>query len=158
MIRMLVLALQLAVVVISCCSASQQHTERYITSKPIDSCPLGHFCHTLFEYLLNTTVHFTSNTTLHFLTGNHSAVFSQPTTLPVVISDVSNLALVGPEVGPGEPPLASIWCDYTVQFRISNSHNVTLQDLDIHAGLRYPQSRHVHFIHNSERLALCCSV
>ena len=52
--------------------------------------------------------------------------------MTLVISNVSNLVLKGPEVGPGEPPQASIWCNYTVQFRISNSHNVSLRALDIY--------------------------
>ena len=59
--------------------------------------------------------------------------------MTLVISNVSNLVLTGPEVGPGEPPLASIWCNYTVQFRISNSHNVSLQGLDIY-GCGVPNS------------------
>ena len=44
---------------------------------------------------------------------------------------MSNLVLTGPEVGPGEPPQASIRCNYTVQFKISNSYNVSLRGLDI---------------------------
>ena len=44
---------------------------------------------------------------------------------------MSNLVLTGPEVGPGEPPQASIWCNYTVQFRISNSNKVSLQGIGI---------------------------
>ena len=62
--------------------------------------------------------------------------------MTLVISGVSNLVLTGPEVGPGEPPQASIWCNYTVQFRISNSHNVSLRALDIY-GCGVPNSHPV---------------
>ena len=132
---MLEVALHL-MLLFSCCSAtdssqqhSREHTELYIKATPTQPCPQGHLCHTLLTYLHNTTVSFSSNTTIHFLPGNHSAVSPQPTTL--LISNVSNLVLTGPEVGPGEPPQASIWYNYTMQFRFSNSHNVSLRGLDI---------------------------
>ena len=132
---MLEVALHL-ILLFSCCSStgssqqhSREHTELYIKATPTQLCPQGHLCHTLVTYLHNTTVSFSSNTTLHFLPGNHSAVSPQPTTL--VISNISNLVLTGPEVGPGEPPQAIIRCNHTVQFRISDPRNVSLQGLYI---------------------------
>ena len=64
---------------------------------------------------------------MHFLSGNHSAAVPQPMTL--VFSNISNLALVGPEVGPDEPPVAHIWCNYTMQFQFTNAINVSLKGL-----------------------------
>ena len=67
--------------------------------------------------------------------------------MTLIISNVSNLVLTGPKVGPGEPPQASIWCNYTVQFRISDSHNVTLQGLNIQGcGVPNPRSSNSDYV------------
>ena len=113
-----------AVILVSCIAIaycqehSHTHRELYVKSTPTQQCPQHHQCHTLLSYLKNGTTSFTSNTTLHFLPGNHSAAVPQPMTL--VISNISNLALIGPEVGPDEPPVAHIWCNYTMQFQFIN--------------------------------------
>ena len=112
-----------------CQEHGHTHRELYVKSTPTQECPQHHQCHTLLSYLKNGTTSFTSNTTLHFLPGNHSAAVPQPMTL--VISNISNLALVGPVVGPEEPPVAHIWCSYTMQFHFKNASNVSLKGLEI---------------------------
>ena len=111
-----------------CQEHGHTHRELYVKSTPTQQCPQHHQCHTLLFYLQNGTTSFTSNTTLHFLPGNHSAAMPQPMTL--VISNISNLALRGPEVGPDEPPVAHIWCNYTMQFQFTNASNVSLKGLE----------------------------
>ena len=109
-------------------SAGQaEHRELYVRSTPDQQCPHGHLCLTLLHCLHNTSAAFTSNTTLHFLPGHHSAVWPHNTTL--VVSNVSNLVLTGPDVGPGEPPQASIWCNYTVQFHFRNTTNIAVRNI-----------------------------
>ena len=112
-----------------CQEHGHTHRELYVKSTPTQQCPPHHQCHTLLSYLQNGTISFTSNTTLHFLPGNHSAAVPLPMTL--VISNISNLALIGPEVGPDEPPVAHIWCNYTMQFHFKNAINVSLKGLVI---------------------------
>ena len=115
-----------AVLVLS--SAGQaEHRELYVRSTPDQQCPHGHLCLTLLHCLHNTSAAFTSNTTLHFLPGHHSAVWPHNTTL--VVSNVSNLVLTGPDVGPGESPQASIWCNYTIQFHFRNTTDIAIRNL-----------------------------
>ena len=127
--------LLLALLLISGCEGGycqeygHTHKDLYVKSTPSQQCPQHHQCHTLLSYLQDGITAFTSNTTLHFLPGNHSAAVPQPMTL--VISSTSNLALIGPEVGPDEPPVAHIWCNYTMQFQFRNVSNITLKSLDI---------------------------
>ena len=104
-----------------------EHRELYVRSTPDQQCQQGHLCLTLLHCLHNTSAAFTSNTTLHFLSGHHSAVWPHNTTL--VISNVSNLVLTGPEVGPGEPPQASIWCNYTIQFHFRNTTDFAVRNI-----------------------------
>ena len=118
--------LYIAVLVLS--SAGQdEHRELYVKSTPNQQCRQGHLCLTLLDCLHNASAAFTTNTTLLFLPGNHSAVWPHNTTL--VISNVSNLVLTGPEVGPGEPPQASIWCNYTMQFHFRNTTDFVVRGI-----------------------------
>ena len=82
---------------------------------------------------------------MHFFPGNHSAAVPQPMTL--VISNISNLALRGPEVGPDEPPVAHIWCNYTMQFQFTNAINVSLKGLEFQqCGIYNPMLTPCNFI------------
>ena len=120
-----------------CQEHGHTHRELYVKSTPTQECPQHHQCHTLLSYLQDWTASFTSNTTLHFLPGNHSAAVPQPMIL--VISNISNLALIGPEVGPDEPPVAHIFCNYTMQFQFINASNVSLKGLEIQECGAYNQ-------------------
>ena len=125
---MLIGAQLLCVAVLFLGSAGQtEHRELYVKSTPDQQCPQGHLCLTLLDCLHNASAAFTTNTTLLFLPGNHSAVFSHNVTL--VVSNVSNLVLTGPEVGPGEPPQASIWCNYTMQFHFRNTADLAVKNI-----------------------------
>ena len=108
-------------------SASQaQRRQVYVKSTPDQQCPLGCHCrYTFLNYLHNTSATLSANTTLHFLPGKHSAV--SPHNMTLVISNVSNLVLTDPKVGPGEPPQASIWCNYTMQFHFRNITVLTVR-------------------------------
>ena len=153
MVQRRALLLCTAVLILILASVIQgEHRELYVKSTPDQQCPQGYLCLSLINYLHNTSATFTTNTTLHFLSGKHSAVWPHNTTL--VISNVSNLVLTGPEVGPGEPPHAIIWCNYTMQFHFTDttdiairyilftecgtSHTIPEQDLSL---LPSPQSR-----------------
>ena len=125
---MLIGAQLLCIAVLVLSSAGQtEHRELYVKSTPDQQCPQGHLCLTLLDCLHNASAAFTTNTTLLFLPGNHSAVFSHNVTL--VVSNVSNLVLTGPEVGPGEPPQASIWCKYTMQFHFRNTTDLAVRNI-----------------------------
>ena len=123
-----------ALLLISCstaCCVGEHRKLYYMKSDPTQPCPDGHNCDTLLSYFdSGSAAFFLSNTTLHFLPGIHSAVSPEPT--PLVISNVSNLLLTGPQVGPGDTPLATIVCNYTSQFRIENSYNVSLKMEKLH--------------------------
>ena len=125
-----------------CQEHGHTHRELYVKSTPTQQCPQHHQCHTLLSYLEVGTTSFTSNTTLHFLPGNHSAAV--PQTMTLVISNISNLALIGPEVGPDEPPVAHIWCNYTMQFQFTNASNVSLKNIAFQQCGNYdPFAQHI---------------
>ena len=113
----------IAVLVLS----SAGHRELYIKSTPDQQCPQGYLCLTFLDCLHNISAAFTTNTTIHFLPGNHSAVWPHNTTL--VVSNISNLVMTGPEVGPREPPQTSISCNYTMQFHFRNTTDFVVRNI-----------------------------
>ena len=104
-----------------------EHRELYVKSTPDQQCPQGYLCLTLLDYLHSTSATFTTNTTLHFLPGNHSAVW--PHNMTLVISNVSNLVLTGPKLGPGESPQTSVWCNYTMQFHFRYITDLAIRNI-----------------------------
>ncbi len=91
--------------------------ELYVKPTESTSCPEP--CHTLDEYVQNTTQYFVSNTTFRFLPGNHELGQS------LNVNGVANLALVA--VG----GTANITCRYTSPLSFTEISNLTLEDLTL---------------------------
>ena len=119
------------VLLIGSSTISFANRELYVVSAK--HCSRDHHCNTLQSYLESGTTTFTSNTTIRFGPGTHYAASPRPTTL--LISNVSNLLLIGPHVGPDDIPLASIHCNYTLQFRIEHAYNVSVRMLERSTGV-----------------------
>ena len=86
-------------------------------------------CYSLEYYLQNELKLFTqSNVTLKFLPGIHLLVFEQP----VQIKDVQNFAMIGGNWNGNwkkSAQTSEVRCKGSVGFKITFSHNVTIEDL-----------------------------